>query len=86
MKELMQTTRLKTGEVAEIVGVTRITVYKWCRGTKPHSLLRKRVSVFEDIIQNLVNSKQLPFPVDMDPIMREQEIEQIRQQLDVMAR
>lgn len=78
MQELMSATKLTMVEIANILGVSRITVYKWCRGTKPHYLLQNKVKMFYTIIGEMQEREELPFPLDMDRQARKDAIDEIR--------
>lgn len=78
MNDLIKATCLRIGEVAAIVGVSRVTVYKWCKGTNPHYLLRRRVSNFRGVVGDMMANNELPFPVDIDETERKRKVEDIR--------
>jgi transcriptional regulator with XRE-family HTH domain len=79
MKDKIDAAKLTMAEVAKIIGVSRITVYKWCKGTKPHRLVQRRLEVFDLVVKRLQETGTLPFPADLDKGVRALKVERIRE-------
>ena len=68
------------GEVAELLGVSRVTVNKYCKGhAQPHSLIAKRVARFLALLESKITEGKLPIEqVDARHEQREARLALIR--------
>jgi transcriptional regulator with XRE-family HTH domain len=60
MKDTIKAAGLTIPEFAQLVGVSRNMVYKWCRGSKPHALREVRVGKILSAIIDATESGELP--------------------------
>jgi predicted transcriptional regulator len=68
------------GEVAALLGVSRVTVNKYCMGhAQPHSLISKRVGKFLALLESRLAEGKLPIaPSDVRHEQREARLASIR--------
>ncbi len=66
MFETAKAARLRPGDVAKVLNISRVTVSLWFNGhSKPHHLMGDRVVRMLEAVQRAIDSGAFPLPKDL---------------------
>lgn len=62
MKNTLRDAGLTDSDFARLLGVSRVTVYQWGKGTEPHRMIRDKYKETLDAIDRATQNGALPIP------------------------
>ena len=68
--EVLKAAKIRQGELADMLGVSRVSVAKWVKGANIHPLRINKVKKYMDAISSAVEDKRLPLDKTVSTIFR----------------